>query len=104
MIKLAKLARKDLLDIHDYIAKDSIYYAKEVTQSLLLAIRNLEVFPEMGRVVPEFREPKIREIILGSYRIIYRIREDIEIAAFIHIKRDLEKTIRERINDHPSEH
>jgi len=29
----------------------------------------------MGRLVPELDEPKIRELILRNYRIIYRISE-----------------------------
>jgi toxin ParE1/3/4 len=30
----------------------------------------------MGRVVPELGIETIREVILGNYRIIYRIQED----------------------------
>jgi len=30
----------------------------------------------MGRVVPEFGIQNIREIIVGSYSVIYRIRHD----------------------------
>ena len=43
--------------------------------------------PERGRVVPEFRRSELREIILRSYRIIYRINEldkSIEIVRFWH--------------------
>ena len=44
-----------------------------------------------GRVVPEFGEDNIREKLVYSYRIIYRIQEEtITIAAVIHGKRLLE--------------
>lgn len=96
-VHLAKLARLDLREIHDYIAKDSYYYAKEVVRSLLLQIRNLETFPLIGRIVPEFMDESIREIIYESYRIIYRVRDDVEIAAFVHTKRDLEEAVQDRL-------
>jgi plasmid stabilization system protein ParE len=34
---------------------------------------DLADFPEIGRMVPEFRQPNLREIICRSYRIIYRL-------------------------------
>jgi len=48
---------------------------------------SLKTMPERGRVVPEFRRSELREIILRSYRIIYRINEldkSIEIVRFWH--------------------
>ena len=30
----------------------------------------------MGRVVPELGLQDLREILVGSYRVIYRVRED----------------------------
>ena len=33
-------------------------------------------FPASGRMVPEIGEKSIREVILGSYRIIYRRRSE----------------------------
>lgn len=32
-------------------------------------------FPFSGRVVPEFGDPTIRELILDPYRIVYRVDE-----------------------------
>jgi plasmid stabilization system protein ParE len=37
---------------------------------------SLKTFPERGRVVPEVGEP-FREIFFRSYRIVYRLREDV---------------------------
>jgi toxin ParE1/3/4 len=42
-------------------------------------------FPLSGRVVPEFRTRQIREILEGSYRIIYYVKVDqIDIVAVLH--------------------
>jgi len=30
--------------------------------------------PEAGRIVPEYRNPRVREIIYPPYRIVYRPR------------------------------
>jgi toxin ParE1/3/4 len=39
----------------------------------------------MGRLAPELDEPKIRELILRNYRIIYRISEKkIQIVRLFH--------------------
>jgi len=44
-------------------------------------------------MVPEFDDPTVRDMIIGKYRLIYRIEEadDVYILAFIHGARDLEK-------------
>jgi plasmid stabilization system protein ParE len=44
-------------------------------------------FPRAGRKVPEFDDENIRELIVYSYRIIYRLQEEtIVTAAIIHGK------------------
>jgi len=52
------------------------------------AVQRLGLFPESGRVVPEFEKSEIREIILGNYRIIYRYSPDlVEILTVYHSSR-----------------
>ena len=67
------LAIQDLDDIGEFIAKDSERYAKAVIQNLFESTELLESHPKAGRVVPEFENKNIRELIRGSYRIVYRI-------------------------------
>lgn len=51
----------------------------------------LSQFPRAGRKVPEFDDEETREIIIYSYRIIYRLQEhEVLIAATIHGKRILQ--------------
>jgi plasmid stabilization system protein ParE len=33
----------------------------------------LQAFPELGRIVPEYRNDHIREIVFRPYRIVYRV-------------------------------
>ena len=84
-------AIKDLEQIGDYIANDSDRYAKIVVQKLFQRPQSLANAPYLGRVVPEFQLDHIRELIEGSYRIIYSIPPDfqrIEIVTFHHSKRE----------------
>jgi addiction module RelE/StbE family toxin len=66
-------ALHDLDDIGEYIAKDSERYAKVVIQNLFESTDLLESHPKAGRIVPEFKNKNIRELIRGSFRIVYRI-------------------------------
>lgn len=66
-------ARADLAGIRDFIAQDSPHYADVVVGRLLHAAERLAWFPESGREVPEFPASGTREIIHGSYRIVYRL-------------------------------
>jgi len=48
-------------------------------------------FPQAGRKVPEFDDETIRELVVYSYRIIYRLEQDEAlIVAVIHGKRVLQ--------------
>ncbi len=89
MVKWSAPAKRDLKQIHDYIAKDSKYYAKKVSQNIVAATEKLNEFPEIGRIVPEIGDTNVRELFVYSYRLIYEISTDsIEILAIIHGKRD----------------
>jgi addiction module RelE/StbE family toxin len=67
-------AVSDLESITDFIAKDSPQYARLFAIDVLTAVRRLSEFSRSGRMVPELKIPSIREIILGNYRIVYRLR------------------------------
>jgi toxin ParE1/3/4 len=73
-IRWTPQAVDDLESIADFIAKDSPYYARLFVINVLGAVERLPKFPQSGRIVPELRNPAIREIILGNYRIVYRLR------------------------------
>jgi len=85
MVKWSVPARNDLKQIHDYIAKDSKYYAQNVIQEIVAKTETLIELPEIGRIVPEISDQNIRELIVYSYRLIYEISSaGIEILAILH--------------------
>jgi len=56
-------------------------------QFLVSSCKRLADFPEIGRVVPEFGEPIIREIVVRSYRVIYRVNHStrqVDVLRFWH--------------------
>jgi addiction module RelE/StbE family toxin len=83
-------AVSDLQEIHRYIARDSESYAAHFIENILKLAERLVAFPRLGRVVPEEGSEGIRELIVSSYRVIYRIAaERIEILTVLHGSRDL---------------
>lgn len=83
-------SRDDLRDIVAFISRDSPPRAETFAYRLITETDKLQTFSELGRVVPEYRVPTIREIILRSYRIVYRVdheRKVVEIARVWHAAR-----------------
>jgi plasmid stabilization system protein ParE len=84
-VRWTSQAADDLEAIVEFIAADSPHYARLLAMDILEAVELLADFPQSGRIVPEIRAPEIREILLGNYRIIYRVRtEAVEILTVYH--------------------
>ena len=88
-VEWTQTALDDLAGIRAYIARDSVYYANKFVDEAFRAVERLEMFPESGRIIPERNDPSFREIIFGSYRIMYKIANDeCFITTMIHGKRN----------------
>jgi addiction module RelE/StbE family toxin len=73
-------ALERLQEIEDFISRDSPEAAVRFIDKLIQRGDSLARFPAVGRQVPELGLSVIREIIEGSYRIVYRVTpERIEI-------------------------
>jgi len=83
-IRWSQAARADLRAIHTHIARDSRVYADRFVERIKAAIEGVREFPEAGAKVPEWDREDIREIFEGSYRVIYRIRDCVDVIAVIH--------------------
>lgn len=84
-IKWTAEAEAHLDGIHHFIAKDSALYASRTLDKLTRRADHLIDHPRVGRMVPKYRDPNLRELIVGSYRLIYRITSDhIQILAVFH--------------------
>ena len=100
MAKTLIWSREALDDIDstaEYISRDSLYHAQQVTERLFELGESLRKYPKIGRIVPELGDSQVRECFLYSYRLIYELKdEEIHILAVIHGKRLLESV--ERFN------
>ena len=86
-VTLAPSARRDLRDIVRYVSLDSPDRAVTFGRFLVSNTKRLANFPEMGRIVPELDDLSIREIVVRSYRVIYRVDHDnhwVEVVRFWH--------------------
>ena len=95
---IAPSAESDLRDIVSYVARHNADAAVRLGNSLIVRAEFLANFPELGRVVPEFSRPELRELIHRSYRIIYRLQppqSSIEIVRFWHAARGFPQIPRE---------
>lgn len=83
-------ARRRALAAVDFIAEDRPTVAGEWLESLLSRVDLLRESPEQGRVVPEWGESTIREVIHSPYRVIYEVHPDrVEVLTLSHERQDL---------------
>jgi len=91
-VRLSRSARADIEDIVRYISIDSSNQALRFGRLLIRHTKTLAAFPERGRVVPEFADESIRELIVRAYRIVYRLNHNdrsIEVIRFWHAARGI---------------
>ena len=69
------LAVDQVRDIASYIALDKPAIAVEWAEKIFNSVEVLLEFPESGRVVPEINRQEIRELVLGNYRLIYKLEQ-----------------------------
>jgi len=92
-ITWTEISIEDLKEIFDFIAEDSIRYATITSNKIYHRVQGIASNPYVGRMVPEFNDKFLREVIVGDYRIIYRIRseEQVDILRVYHSARLLSK-------------
>jgi plasmid stabilization system protein ParE len=75
----------DLDAICLFIARDAPEMASIFADRVFRATDRLAEHPRSGRVVPEMGQERLREIILGNYRIVYRlVGEDVQVLTVHH--------------------
>ena len=66
---------EDLEGVKDYYLEEGVpHIGEEFVVSIIEHIETLIVNPDIGRIVPEFEDKKIRELIHPPFRIVY-VRE-----------------------------
>lgn len=83
-------ARSKVKDILEYIAEDNPGAALTLIDQFEAKVEKLRENPESGRVLPELKNDKIREIVVHkNYGVIYEITPGtIEILTIRHFRQD----------------
>ena len=72
-LRFAESALADLESIRDwYVEKDVPEVGERLIGEIVASIEALADHPDMGRIVPEFDQPFLRELIRPPFRIVYR--------------------------------
>jgi toxin ParE1/3/4 len=75
----SKTAENDLISIIEYIAKENPLQASKIFGEIRKRAESLHAFPDRGKMIPELQEQGItlyRELIIGPWRIMYRVFEN----------------------------
>lgn len=80
-------ARLDLWDILSYINESNPQAAGDFGRSVFTVVEHLAIFPESGRMVPEFNDPTIREVMRKPCRIVYRLKQNEQVIEIARIWR-----------------
>lgn len=75
LLTWAHRALDDLSEIEIYIARRNPGAAQTWVERLIALAESLPSAPMRGRMVPQFAPSDIREVFLGSYRLIYRVTQ-----------------------------
>lgn len=78
-------ARDDLHDIVVFIARDNPDRAMSFGYQLISETDRLQIFPRLGRVVPEYQSEELREIIFRPYRIVYRLNHEQKVCEIVRV-------------------
>lgn len=76
----------------EFIARDKPEAARRWLEGIFDSTASLAEFPQSGRQTPEFGDSAFRELLYGSYRVLYRIESgQITILTVRHSRRLLDK-------------
>ena len=71
-ISFSKSAIDDLKAIKEYYSEQGVpQVGQDFVATIVEQIETLNVHPDIGRVVPEFNDEKIRELIHSPFRVVY---------------------------------
>ncbi len=101
LVRWSPAAKQDLGVIRDYYESSSPSYTRSIISKLYEAVSRLEMFPRMGRQVPELESETFRELIVEGYRIVYLVigeeeEAEVDVLAIAHSRQDLAKKLSRR--------
>lgn len=94
-VRWSLTAGGDLQELEDFIARDSVLHAIQFIDRIVESAETLQTAPQLGRVVPEFSRPDLRELLCRGYRIVYLLKDEyVTILRVVHGARDLAELVR----------
>lgn len=71
-IRLTRSALDDLAEIHHfYTTEDAPEVGARLVAEIFEQVERLRKHPDIGRIVPEFGNPMLRELIHAPFRVVY---------------------------------
>ena len=101
VVSWSSVARQDLASIRDYHERSSPGYTRVILNKIFAAVTGLELFPRMGREIPEIEDEAFREMLVEGYRIVYLVTGEgehatVEVLTIAHGRQDLIKKLSRR--------
>ena len=94
-------AKKDLNEIIEYIAQDSLEIAIQKYEKIKEIAEPLVLFPDQGRVIPELLKhniTKYKELIISPWRLMYKVENNVVyVMAVIDGRRNIEDILLQRL-------
>jgi plasmid stabilization system protein ParE len=75
-LRLSRRASDEIYEEAERLGSFSPAYARAFIDSVFAKADLLRQFPELGRMVPEYQSPAIRELFHRHYRIFYVVSSD----------------------------
>jgi len=77
-VELSCSAEQDLLEIIEwYVSQGASEVGRRLVSQVIERTEQLRAFPDIGRIVPEFETPWLRELEMPPFRIVYRRDESV---------------------------
>ena len=89
-VELSDEAVQDLREIRSYLVTRTPTTVDRTIGALLQRIEQIPDFPRAGSLVGDYRTARVRQLIVGDYRVLYVVgRQTVTVTAVVHIARAL---------------
>jgi addiction module RelE/StbE family toxin len=78
-VRWSEEATDNLLEITDFLGNVDPAAAEVFAKRVQQAVEQLGLFPKSGQVVSDFALESFRELIIGSFRLVYLVFSDDEV-------------------------
>jgi toxin ParE1/3/4 len=94
-------AENDLVSIIEYVARENPLQASKIFAEIRKRAASLKTFPDRGRMVPELQNQGItlyRELMIGPWRVMYRVSEDsVYVLSVLDSRQNVEDILLQRL-------